>query len=53
MEFIYGLLIGLACGGVGGYLLATHIHSIANAAAQKAVSAIDSAVGAPKPTTTT
>lgn len=35
MELVYGLLAGGVVGLVGGYVLATHIHSIANAAATR------------------
>lgn len=40
-------LVAGACGvaGIGGYALATHIHSIANAAAQRVVTTVAGAVG--------
>lgn len=52
MEFLTGFLICLGLGGtiggfIGGYLLATHMHSIANAAEQKAVTTVVALTGAP------
>ena len=49
MEFIYGLLIGLGVGGVGGYMLATHIHAIAATAAKDATTVINKAAAAVNP----
>lgn len=45
MELIYGLLAGATLGLVGGYILATHIHSIASAAADKVVNTLAASVG--------
>lgn len=45
MELIYGLLAGGVAGMIGGYVLATHIHSIADAAVAKAASTLASSVG--------
>jgi hypothetical protein len=44
MELIYGLLAGGVAGLVGGYVLATHIHSIADAAASKVIAGINAGV---------
>lgn len=33
-AFGFGLLFGIAVGGFAGYMLATHIHSVANAASR-------------------
>ena len=32
--FGFGLVVGAACGGFAGYMLATHIHAVAGAAAR-------------------
>jgi hypothetical protein len=49
MTAFYMLLVGLGAGGVGGYLLATHIHSVAAAAAKSATAAINKAVDVVNP----
>jgi hypothetical protein len=49
MVAFYMLLVGLGAGGVGGYLLATHIHAVATAAAKEATAAINKAAAAVNP----
>jgi hypothetical protein len=46
MDVVYGILAGVALGGVGGYMLATHIHSIANAAAARVAATANAATAA-------
>jgi uncharacterized membrane protein YeaQ/YmgE (transglycosylase-associated protein family) len=46
MDILIGILCGFAGGAVGGYLLATHMHSIAAAASADVVKAVTSVVGA-------
>lgn len=43
---VFGIIGACGATAVGGYVLAHHMHSIANAAAQRAVSTIAHTVGA-------
>lgn len=45
MELLYGLIAGGTTGLVAGFLLATRIHTIADTAAQKAITVVAASVG--------
>ena len=49
MDVLIGILSGGFGGFIAGYLLSSHIHTIANAAAQKVVSTIAASIGVPAP----